>query len=111
MDGFIDQKIATLERYDESTASELELVRELAPLGKGTDRSSVGIGLELPPEDVAPVWHWSDVRVLDRCMVFCVAHGSLLRILLSQYFYEEDTRCNLIFTQSMMTYWILRHGG
>ena len=84
MDGFIDQKFATLKRYDESIV--LELVGELAPLGKGTDRSSVGIGLELPPEDVAPVWHWGDVRVLDRCMVFCVAHGSLLRlrILLSQ---------------------------
>jgi len=79
MDGFIDQKFTTLKRYDESIVR--EIVGELAPLGKGTDRSSVGIGLELPPEDVAPVWHCGDERVLDRCMVFCVAHGSLLRIL------------------------------
>jgi hypothetical protein len=43
-------------------------------VGKGTDRYSVGRGLEFPPEDVALVWHWSDVRVLDRFMVFCVAH-------------------------------------
>ena len=80
MDGFIDQKFATLKRYDESAV--LEVVGELAPLGKGTDRSSVGLGLEFPPEDVGVVWHWSDPWVLDRCMVFCVAHGSLSRILL-----------------------------